>query len=47
LFPAEQNDFREAFPRDCPRSGNDARVFALRQNDALKMRARPSLDFLN
>ncbi len=47
LFPAEQSDFCEAFPRDCRRSGNDARVFALRQHDALKARARASLDFLN
>ena len=31
LLPAEQRDFREAFPWDGSRGGNDARVFALRQ----------------
>ena len=47
LFPAQQSDFREAFPRDGRRSGNDARVFALRQHDALKVRTRAGLEFLN
>ena len=47
LFPAEQGDFREAFPRDCRSRGNDARVFALRQHDALRTRTRAGLDFLD